>query len=322
MALWQVLAGGRPRLARGPAADGPAELLDARASIDGVLGGAPGALQALLDGPAEGVVPGEASLLAPVGAQPVWAAGVTFRRSLDARLEESRGLDAYDRVYLAERPELFLKALPGTARGPGQPIGVRADSDWDVPEPELVVVADRRGEIVAYTIGNDVSSRSIEGENPLYLPQAKLYQGSCALGPCLVPVGEAPDPAAMEITLSIERNQAELFRDTCAVADMKRGLPELVDWLWRGQDLPLGAVLLTGTSIVPPAELRLLPGDVVTISITGLGELHNPVELVDTRPRGGVDDRADWGQAGRGDRLLDPGDQGRRSGSGDRRAGP
>ena len=133
-------------------------------------------------------------MLAPVGAQPVWAAGVTFRRSRDARLEESRGLDAYDKVYLADRPELFLKALPGTARGPGQPIGVRADSDWDVPEPELAVVADRRGEIVAYTIGDDVSSRSIEGENPLYLPQAKLYAGSCALGPCLVPVGEAARP--------------------------------------------------------------------------------------------------------------------------------
>jgi 2-dehydro-3-deoxy-D-arabinonate dehydratase len=135
----------------------------------------------------------------------VWAAGVTFRRSRDARLEESSGLDAYDKVYLAERPELFLKALPGTARGPGEPIGVRADSAWDVPEPELAVVADRRGEIVAYTIGDDVSSRSIEGENPLYLPQAKLYRGSCALGPCLVPVAEAPDPAEMRISLTIER---------------------------------------------------------------------------------------------------------------------
>ncbi len=263
MALWHVLVDGFPRLARGAATIGPTELLDARSSIDGVLGGEPGALQALLDGPADGAVPQGAPLLAPVGTQPVWAAGVTFRRSRDARLEESRGLDAYDKAYLAERPELFLKALPGTARGPGQPIGVRSDSDWDVPEPELVVVADRRGEIVAYTIGDDVSSRSIEGENPLYLPQAKLYRGSCALGP----------------------DQAELFRDTCAVADMKRSLPELADWLWRGQDLPLGAALLTGTSIVPPPELSLLPGDRVTISITGLGELHNPVELVDTDPQ-------------------------------------
>ena len=284
MALWQLALEGRPRLARGPV-NGPAELLDAGASLDGVLGGDCGALQALLDGPAAGPVPDGTPVLAPAGAQPVWAAGVTFRRSRDARLDESRGLDAYDKVYLAERPELFLKALPGTARGTGQPIGVRADSGWDVPEPELAVVADRRGEIVAYTIANDVSSRSIEGENPLYLPQAKLYRGSCAIGPCLVPVAEAPDPAAMEIALAIERDSAVLFADACSVADMKRSLPELVDWLWRGQDLPLGAVLCTGTSIVPPPELALRPGDRVTISISGLGELINPVELVDTSPR-------------------------------------
>lgn len=282
MALWQVLVDGRRRLARGPATDGPAELLEDGASIDGVLGGDPGALEALLAAPAGGQVPDGAQLLAPAGGQPVWAAGVTFLRSRDARLEESKGLDAYDKVYLAERPELFLKALPGTARGPGQPIGVRADSDWDVPEPELAVVADRRGRVVGYTIGDDVSSRSIEGENPLYLPQAKLYRGSCGLGPCLVPVAEAPEPQDMEIALAIERDGAELFSDRCPVADMKRSLGELVDWLWRGQDLPLGAVLLTGTSIVPPPELTLRPGDRVRISITGLGELTNPVELVDT----------------------------------------
>ena len=285
MALWRLLVDGRPRLARGPAAGGPVDLLDARASIDALLSGEPGALRRLLDGPTGNPVPEGARVLAPVGAQPVWAAGVTFRRSRDARLEESGGLDAYDKVYLAERPELFLKALPATARGPDEPIAVRADSQWDVPEPELVVVADRRGEIVAYTIGNDVSSRSIEGENPLYLPQAKLYRGSCAIGPCLVPVDEAPAPASMRIALSIARGDAELYRDTCSVADMKRTLPELIDWLWRGQDLPLGAVLLTGTSIVPPLELTLRPGDQVSISITGLGTLHNQVELLDTSPR-------------------------------------
>jgi 2-dehydro-3-deoxy-D-arabinonate dehydratase len=282
VALWQLLVDGRPRLARGQAGDGPAELLDPGVSIDGLLGGDPGALEALLAAPAGDPVPDGVPVLAPAGTQPVWAAGVTFLRSRDARLEESKGLDAYDKVYLAERPELFLKALPGTARGPGQPIGVRADSTWDVPEPELAVVADRRGRIVAYTIGDDVSSRSIEGENPLYLPQAKLYRGSCALGPCLVPVAEAPEPEAMEIGLVIERDGAELFADRCSVADMKRGLGELVDWLWRGQDLPVGAVLLTGTSIVPPPELSLRPGDRVTISITGLGALTNPVEPVDT----------------------------------------
>jgi 2-dehydro-3-deoxy-D-arabinonate dehydratase len=285
VALWRVEVDGRPRLARGPAEAGPAELLAPDATVDGVLGGGPGALAELLAGPAGGPVPDGARVLVPVGAQPVWAAGVTFRRSRDARLQESGGLDAYDRVYLAERPELFVKALPGTARGPGEPIGVRADSSWDVPEPELAVVADRRGEVVAYLIGDDVSSRSIEGENPLYLPQAKVYRGSCALGPCLVPVGEAPEPAGMRIALAIERDGAELFADGCAVADMRRSLPELVDWLWRGQQLPLGAVLLTGTSIVPPPELTLRPGDRVTITITGLGTLRNPVELVDTGPR-------------------------------------
>jgi 2-dehydro-3-deoxy-D-arabinonate dehydratase len=289
VALWVVELDGRVRLARGPAGrPRPAELLAGEPStVDGLLGGGPGALAALLAGPAAGPLPDRARVLAPVGGQPVWAAGVTFRRSRDARIEESRGLDAYDKVYLAERPELFLKALPGTVRGPGEPIGVRADSSWDVPEPELAVVCDRRGEVVAYAIGNDVSSRSIEGENPLYLPQAKVYRGSCALGPCLVPVAEAPDPAAMEITLTIERDGAALFRDRCSVGDMKRTLPELVDWLWRGQDLPLGVVLLTGTAIVPPPELTLQPGDQVAIAIDGLGELRNPVELVDTAPRPG-----------------------------------
>jgi 2-dehydro-3-deoxy-D-arabinonate dehydratase len=286
VALWRVEVEGRPRLARGPAAaPRPSELLDAGATVDGLLGGDPDALAALLAGPAAGPVPEGARLLAPIGRQPVWAAGVTFRRSRDARLEESAGLDAYDKVYQAERPELFLKALPGAARGPGEAIGVRADSSWDVPEPELAVVADRRGRIVAYSIGNDVSSRSIEGENPLYLPQAKIYRGSCALGPCLVPVAEAPAPAAMEISLAIRRDGAELYRDACSVGDMKRTLPELIDWLWRGQELPLGAVLLSGTSIVPPPELTLRPGDEVAIAISGLGELRNPVELVDTTPR-------------------------------------
>jgi 2-dehydro-3-deoxy-D-arabinonate dehydratase len=287
VALWRVELDGRPRLARGPAdRQRPVELLDPEATVDGVLAGDPGALAELLAGPATGRVPEQARVLAPVGGQPVWAAGVTFLRSRDARIEESSGLDAYDKVYQAERPELFLKALPGAARGPGEPIGVRADSSWDVPEPELAVVCDRRGEIVAYSIGDDVSSRSIEGENPLYLPQAKLYRGSCALGPCLVPVAEAPDPGTMQIGLRIGRDGAELFGDTCAVADMKRTLPELVDWLWRGQELALGAVLLTGTSIVPPPELTLRPGDQVTITVSGLGELSNPVELVDTAPLG------------------------------------
>ena len=157
---------------------------------------------------------------------------------------------------------------------------MRADSGWDVPEPELALVVSAAGEIVGYTIGNDVSSRSIEGENPLYLPQAKTYRGSCALGPCLVPVAEAPDPAEMEIRLAIARDGEPVFEGSTQVALLKRGLRELVDWLFRAQDFPVGVVLLTGTSIVPAPEFTLRAGDEVRIAISGLGELVNTVEVV------------------------------------------
>ncbi len=159
-------------------------------------------------------------------------------------------------------------------------IGVREDSGWDVPEPELALVIDAAGEIVAYTIGNDVSSRSIEGENPLYLPQAKVYRGSCALGPCLVPVNEAPPAEEMEITLTIARDGEDVFTGSTQVALLKRGLDELVSWLFRAQDFPVGAVLLTGTSVIPAVEFTLRAGDEVRIAITGLGELVNTVEVV------------------------------------------
>jgi 2-dehydro-3-deoxy-D-arabinonate dehydratase len=282
MALWRVQTAAGPRWAAGPVAGGPTELLDAAVRLDDLLASGAG-LGAAAGGGAP--VPAGAPLLAPVESQPVWAAGVTFRRSRDARLEESGGMDLYDRVYLAERPELFLKALPGGARGPGAPIGVRADSAWTVPEPELAVLVDARGDIVAVTIGDDVSSRSIEGENPLYLPQAKVYEGSCALGPCLVPLADAPDLAAMEIALAIERRGEVLFRGSCALADMRRTPAELVDWLLRGQRFPHGVVLLTGTSVVPPASVTLADGDEVRIAATGLGELRNPVVTVDTTSR-------------------------------------
>ncbi len=286
MALWRILMEGRPRLAAGPAGGGPARLLDPAVTLDGLLSGPPGAfgrvlVEALDDSAASGEpAPAGARLLAPVEGQPVWAAGVTFRRSREARLEESGGLDAYDKVYAAARPELFFKALPGTARGPGEPVGVRADSDWNVPEPELALVADARGDIVAYTAANDLSSRSIEGENPLYLPQAKVYEGSCALGPCLVPLAEAPALSEMRISLAIERGGRELFAAACDVADMRRTPGELVGWLYRALRFPTGAVLLTGTSIVPPPDVSLLSGDHVRIAINGLGELANPVEAV------------------------------------------
>ena len=180
-------------------------------------------------------------MLAPVAGQEVWAAGVTYAASRSARNDESKGAhDFYDLVYDAERPELFFKAAPGRVRGPGGPIGVREDSGWDVPEPELALVISAAGEIVGYTIGNDVSSRSIEGENPLYLPQAKVYRGSCALGPAIVPVGEAPAADAMEITLTIARDGEAVFTGSTQVALLKRGLEELVSWLFTRPGLPGG----------------------------------------------------------------------------------
>jgi 2-dehydro-3-deoxy-D-arabinonate dehydratase len=274
MALWRVRTAEGERLARGPVEGGPTELLAADATLDALLAG--GDLEADADGP----VPVASTLLAPVQGQEVWAAGVTYATSRSARNEESGGHDFYDLVYDADRPELFFKAAPGRVRGPGARIGVRADSGWDVPEPELALVINAAGEIVAYTIGNDVSSRSIEGENPLYLPQAKTYRGSCALGPCLVPVAEAPDPAEMEIRLTIGRDGEPVFEGSTQVALLKRGLTELVEWLFRAQDFPVGVVLLTGTSIIPAKEFTLRAGDEVRIAISGLGELVNTVEVV------------------------------------------
>jgi len=280
MALWQVLAGGERRLARGPAGLGPQELLPASLTIDGLLGGPPGALAAALGGPAAGPVPAGARVLAPVGGQEVWAAGVTYTRSLNARVAESGTPDPYERVYRAERPELFFKAAPGRARGPGEPVGIRADSGWDVPEPELAVVADSGGRIVGFVNGNDMSSRSIEGENPLYLPQAKIYTGSCSLGPCLATPDEVPDLASLLISLRVVRDGAEVVADTVKVADLHRSPADLVTWLFRGQEFPLGVVLLTGTAIVPPPGFTLHAGDEVIIATTGLGELRNVVETV------------------------------------------
>jgi 2-dehydro-3-deoxy-D-arabinonate dehydratase len=274
MALWRVSTAQGERLARGAVDGGPVEVLDPAATLDGLLAAG------TLDAPGAGPLPAGSPVLAPVQGQEVWAAGVTFATSRSARNEESGGHDFYDLVYEAERPELFFKAAPGRARGPGQAIGVRADSGWDVPEPELAVVAGADGEIVGYTIGNDVSSRSIEGENPLYLPQAKVYRGSCALGPALVPAAEAPAPEDMEITLTIARDGEPVFSESTQVALLRRSPQELVDWLFRAQDFPVGVILLTGTSIIPAPEFTLRGGDEVRIAITELGELVNTVEVV------------------------------------------
>jgi 2-dehydro-3-deoxy-D-arabinonate dehydratase len=274
VAIWRVSTPHGERLARGPVDSGPAELLRAGTTIDSLL--AAGSLEAESDGAA----PASAIVLAPVQGQEVWAAGVTYDASRVARNWESRGHEFYDKVYDAERPELFFKAAPGRVRGPGGLIGVRRDSGWDVPEPELCLVCSAAGKIVGYTIGNDVSSRSIEGENPLYLPQAKTYRGSCALGPCIVGVDEAPPLKELEISLTISRDRETLFTGFTQVSRLHRTPEELVQWLFRAQDFPAGVVLMTGTSIIPEAEFTLRAMDEVRIAITGLGELVNTVEEV------------------------------------------
>ncbi|ATY12818.1 fumarylacetoacetate hydrolase [Amycolatopsis sp. AA4] len=225
------------------------------------------------------LTPGEpGDLRAPVDDDTeVWAAGVTYEVSREARMEESGDADVYARVYEAERPELFFKSVGHRVRGPGEPIGVREDSAWDVPEPELALVCNAFGEIVGYTIVNDVSSRSIEGENPLYLPQAKTYRGSCAAGPWIVPANEVPDPYALGIAVSIHRAGALLWSGETSTARLHRRLTELVGWLYRGDVFPRGAVLATGTSAVPGPDVTLEADDEVTIMIEGIGTLRNPV---------------------------------------------
>lgn len=223
---------------------------------------------------------GEAALLPPIGRQEVWAAGVTYFRSRTARMEESKvagGGSFYDRVYEAERPELFFKAASWRVVGPGGEIRIRRDSAWNVPEPELVVVANPRGRIVGYTIGNDVSSRDIEGENPLYLPQAKVYDGSCALGPALLLTDE-PLPGDTAIALEIRRGGAAVFQGETTVSQMKRTPPELVEYLYRETSFPDGAFLFTGTGVVPPDSFTLDHGDEVSITIEPIGTLVNRVE--------------------------------------------
>ena len=223
----------------------------------------------------EGSVP-----LAPVQSQEVWAAGVTYERSRTARMEESvSGGSFYDLVYGAERPELFFKATPGRVVAPGAPIRIRRDSSWNVPEPELALVISAAGRIVGYTIGNDVSSRSIEGENPLYLPQAKVYDGSCALGPVITLAGEGgiDDPHDLTIRLVIRRSDSIAFEGEISTSRMRRPPQELVDYLFRENTFVCGALLLTGTGIVPPDEFTLESGDRVGIEITGIGTLVNTV---------------------------------------------
>lgn len=220
--------------------------------------------------------------LAPIGNQEVWAAGVTYLRSRDARMDESResgAADVYQKVYEADRPELFFKALPHRVSGPGEDVYIRKDSTWNVPEPELTLFINSAGEIQAYTIGNDMSSRSIEGENPLYLPQAKIYERSCALGPCLF-VPKEPISPETQISISINRNHQEMFRNSIQLNRMKRNLPDLASWLYKACRFQYGSYLMTGTGIVPPNDFTLQANDEVSISIAGIGTLNNTVKMI------------------------------------------
>ena len=220
---------------------------------------------------------------APVDEQEVWAAGVTYERSRDERVEESAHQDLYERAYDAARPELFLKAVGWRCVGDGQPVGIRADSTWDVPEPELTVVIDALGEIVGYTAGNDLSSRSIEGENALYLSQAKIYHASCALGPWIMLREELPDVSDLEISMAIVRADQELWSGSISTAQMHRTVEGLIDYLYRALAFPAGAVLMTGTGLVPPSEITLESGDVITIEIEGIGKLTNKALKLESR---------------------------------------
>jgi 2-dehydro-3-deoxy-D-arabinonate dehydratase len=223
----------------------------------------------------------QGALAAPIDRQEVWAAGVTYLRSRDARMEESTQKDVYDLVYDADRPEIFFKATPNRVAGPNERIAIRGDSGWDVPEPELALVLNAHGEVIGYTIGNDVSSRTIEGENPLYLPQAKVYSRSAALGPTIVTIDELAAPGNLGIELTIRRDGGLLFHDQTSTAKLHRPLSDLTSYLFRANEFPFGVFLMTGTGIVPPSEFTLQEGDEVTITIDGIGSLVNAVIRLD-----------------------------------------
>ncbi len=218
---------------------------------------------------------------APIGSQEIWAAGVTYLRSKEARMDESKesgAADFYAKVYEAKRPELFFKSTAARCAGPDQEVLIRRDSQWNVPEPELTLFANANGKIVGYTIGNDMSSRDIEGENPLYLPQAKSYQRSAAIGPCLL-VTPKPIDADTQIHMSIERNKEIVFSGSISINQMKRKHEELIGYLFMEMDFPQGAYLMTGTCLVPPNDFTLAVDDLVHISIDGIGSLRNKVAI-------------------------------------------
>ena len=220
-------------------------------------------------------------LEAPIGSQEIWAAGVTYLRSKEARMDEAKdsgAADFYAKVYEAKRPELFFKSTAARCAGPDQDVFIRKDSHWNVPEPELTLFANAGGKIVGYTIGNDMSSRDIEGENPLYLPQAKCYQRSAAIGPCLL-VTAKPIDADTQIHMSIERNKEVVFSGSISINQMKRKHEELISYLFMEMDFPQGVYLMTGTCLVPPNDFTLAVDDLVHMSIDGIGSLRNKVAI-------------------------------------------
>jgi 2-dehydro-3-deoxy-D-arabinonate dehydratase len=225
---------------------------------------------------------GDVRVLPPVEKQEVWAVGVTYLRSKKARMEESDfSATAYDKVYDAPRPELFFKSLPEKVVGFGDKVGIRRDAKWNVPEPELALVLNSHGVVVGYTIGNDMSSRDIEGENLLYLPQAKVYDRSCAVGPFITIGATEEEARSWTIEIQISRGEGNVvFRGDTSVGRIKRTFTELAEYLFRSQTFPHGAVLLTGTGIVPSDDFTLQPGDVVRIDISGIGSLENSVVVV------------------------------------------
>ena len=220
-------------------------------------------------------------LLTPIESQEVWAAGVTYLRSKEARMEESEfSASAYDRVYDAVRPEIFFKSLPDKVVAPGDAVGIRRDARWNVPEPELALIISSSARIVGFTIGNDMSSRDIEGENLLYLPQAKIYARSCSVGPWIVVGPDEAEARQWSIQLEIERQGRVVFAGETRAGQIKRTFTELVEYLFRSQQFPHGVVLLTGAGVVPPDSFTLEADDAVRITISGIGRLENPVAVV------------------------------------------
>jgi 2-dehydro-3-deoxy-D-arabinonate dehydratase len=280
MQIVRFRAGGAPRIG---VLDNEDTIVTLRHGLADLLSRPADEIREICSNPGHGEVVSleQAELLAPIdGRTEVWAAGVTYERSRTARMAESENsADIYDRVYDAERPELFFKSAGWRVSGPGTPVSLRSDSSINVPEPELAAVLNFAGEIVGYTICNDMSSRSIEGENPLYLPQAKIYLGGCAAGPWIRPAWEVPDPYALTMTMTITRGDTVAWEGTASTGGLRRRVPELASYLFREDEFPAGVLLSTGTSLVPDLPFTLQPGDTISISISSIGELANPVVL-------------------------------------------